>query len=104
MSQDVDYVLLFTVIPASILIMFVTFWIMRRMGKKRRWFDERHRIVQEKARSFSWKATTATILIVWIVIIIVEGPGLSFFLMSGLWVAHMLSYAIGTVIASIKNS
>ena len=103
MNGEVNYFLLFTVIPLAILIIIITFWINHRVGKKRRLFDERYLVIKEKARSFSWIVTTITILIVWAVIIIVEGPGLSFFLMSGIWGAHMLSYAIGGAIASTKN-
>lgn len=47
--------------------------------------------------------TTFTILIVWAIVIIFEGPGLAFFLMSGLWTIHMVSYGIAGAIANKKN-
>lgn len=103
MNREVDYVLLFTIIPAALVITVFTFWIMRRMGKKRRWYDERHRVVLDKARSFSWIVTTVAMFIVWIIIVTFEGPGLSFFLMTGLWMTNAVSYGIGAAIAGSKN-
>ena len=54
--------------------------------KERRWYDERYREFIEQARSFSWIVTTVAMFIVWIIIVTFEGPGLSFFLMTGLWI------------------
>ncbi|BAQ08668.1 hypothetical protein OXB_0196 [Bacillus sp. OxB-1] len=90
-------------LPLGILIASIILFISWRKGKKERRFDERYTRIHEQARSFSWRVTTATILIVWGIIIVVEGPRLAFFLMTGIWVAHMLSYAIGAAIASSRN-
>lgn len=90
-------------LPLAIVIIAIVFLIMRRIGKQKRWFDERYIRIHEKARSLSWTVTTITILIVWLIIIIMEGPGLAFFLMTAIWVIHMLSYAIGSLIANRSN-
>lgn len=103
MSREVDYVLLFTIFPAALVITVFMVWIMRRMGKKHRWYDERYRIVLDKARSFSWIVTTVAMFIVWIIIVTFEGPGLSFFLMTGLWLINAVSFGIGAAITDKKN-
>ncbi|MDI2586750.1 DUF3796 domain-containing protein [Psychrobacillus sp. NEAU-3TGS] len=90
-------------LPLAIVIIAIVFLVMRRIGKQKRWFDERYVRIHEKARSLSWTVTTITILIVWLIIIFMEGPGLAFFLMTAIWVIHMLSYAIGSLIANRSN-
>lgn len=90
-------------LPLAVVIMFIVYLIMSRIGKKRRWFDERYIRIHEKARSVSWTVTTITILIVWMIIIFMEKPGLAFFMMTAIWVIHMLSYGIGSLIASKSN-
>src|SRR4051794_30717634 len=87
-------------LPLGLLIASIVLFISWKKGKKERLFDERYTTIQQHARSISWGVTTAAILIAWTIVIIVEGPGLAFFIMSGIWVTHMLSYAIGTAIAS----
>lgn len=89
-------------LPLAIVITIIILFTNRRIGKKKRWFDERYTKIHENARSVSWIVTTITLLVVWMIIIILEGPGLSFFLITGIWVIHMASYAIGAAVAS-KN-
>ena len=90
-------------LPLAIVIMLIVLLINRKIGKKKRWFDERYTRIHEKARSISWVTTTVTLLIVWMIIIVMEGPGLSFFLMTGIWVIHMISYIVGAAVASRDN-
>lgn len=90
-------------LPMAVVITGIVFLIMRKVGKKKRWFDERYIRIHEKARSLSWIVTTITILIVWMLIIAIEGPGLAFFLMTGIWVVHMISYGIGAFMADKSN-
>lgn len=90
-------------LPLAIVMTSAILLIFWRIGKKKRWFDERYNRIHEKARSYSWVATTVAILIVWMVVTVMEGPGLSFFLLTGLWVVHMVSYSIGAFIANQDN-
>jgi hypothetical protein len=90
-------------LPFALVIASIGMLINRRIGKRKHLFDERYTRIHKHARSISWGVTTAAILIAWSIIIIVEGPGLAFFILSGIWVTHMLSYAIGAAIASCKN-
>ena len=103
MFEEFDLLTFLIGLPLAIVIMSIVFIIKRKIGKKKRWFDERYNRIHEKARSYSWLATTVTILVVWMIIIVVEGPGLSFFLLTGLWLVHMLSYTIGAFIANQDN-
>lgn len=103
MFEEFDLLTFLIGLPLAIVIMSIVFVINRKIGKKKRWFDERYNRIHEKARSYSWLATTVTILVIWMIIIVVEGPGLSFFLLTGLWLVHMLSYTIGAFIANQDN-
>lgn len=90
-------------LPLGIAISAVVLYFSWRKGKKERRFDERYTTVHQQAKSISWGATTITIFVVWMIVIVVEGPGLTFFLLTGLWVVHMLSYIIGATVASKNN-
>ncbi|WP_313893091.1 hypothetical protein [Psychrobacillus sp.] len=100
MFENFDLVAFLVGLPLAIVIMGIVFFINRKIGKKKRLFDERYTKINEKARSISWVTTTIVILIVWMIIIFVEGPSLSFFLITAVWVIHMFSYLIGSIIAS----
>jgi uncharacterized membrane protein len=90
-------------LPLAIVIATVLTFYGWRKGKKQRLYDERYTRIHQHARSISWIVTTISILILWGIIIILEGPGLTFFLISGMWVVHISSYAIGAIIATRKN-
>lgn len=90
-------------LPLGLLIAGVISLLMRRKLKKERAFDERYRAIHRQARSISWMATTAAVLAAWMIVLIVQGPKLAFFLMTGIWAVHMLSYVIGAAVASKQN-
>lgn len=87
-------------LPLGLLIAGIVWWINHRIGKRERRFDERYQSMHRRARSYSWFATTTAILIGWMLSMMIEGPGLAFFILSGIWVIHMMSYAIGASVAS----
>ncbi|QFG00124.1 hypothetical protein PB01_15530 [Psychrobacillus glaciei] len=103
MFEDFDLLTLFLGLPLGIITMMIVFFIMRKFGKKKRWFDERYTKMNEKARSISWIFTTFAILIAWMIITVIEGPGLSFFIMTGIWLIHMVSYSIGAIVSNQGN-
>ena len=103
MYEKFDLLTFLIGLPLAIVIIGIVFMINRKIGKKKRWFDERYKRIHEKARSYSWVATTIAILVVWMIVIVIEGPGLTFFLLTGLWVVHMLSYTIGAFVANQDN-
>lgn len=103
MAEKFDLFSFLIGLPLAIIIWMIIFTINRRIGKKKRWFDERYRRINEKARSLSWISTTVAIILAWMIIIVMEGPGLSFFIMTGIWLIHMISYLIGAIIANQGN-
>lgn len=103
MYEKFDLVSFMLGLPLAIVVMAIVLLINRKIGKKKRWFDERYTRIHEKARSISWMTTTVVILIVWMIILTIEGPGIYFFIMTAIWVIHMTSYLIGAVIASKDN-
>ncbi|WP_301107345.1 hypothetical protein [Sporosarcina sp.] len=90
-------------LPLGLAITGMVLFISWRMGKKQRRYDERYQTIHRQARSYSWMATTAAVLIGWMVAILLEGPGIAFFILTAIWVVHMLSYIIGAAVASQKN-
>lgn len=90
-------------LPLGLAITAVILFFSWKKGMKERRFDERYTRIHQHARSISWGATTVAILVGWMIIIIVEGPQLAFFILTGIWIVHGLSYIIGTVVASKKN-
>jgi hypothetical protein len=103
LSKEINYVEFFTGLPLGIAFTLIILLIIWRYGKKHRWFDERSKGIYEKAMSIGWLSTTVGLLIVWSIIILIEGPGLAFWLMTSLWVLHMLSFGIASMIADKKN-
>ena len=103
MYKEFDLFTFLIGLPLAIVIIGIVFIINRKVGKNKRWFDERYHRIHDKARSYSWIATTIAILIVWMIVIVMEGPGLTFFLLTGLWFVHMISYTIGAIIANQDN-
>ena len=90
-------------LPLGLTVTVVVLFFSWRKGKKERRFDERYTRIHQHARSISWAATTGAILVGWMIVIIVEGPQLAFFILAGIWAVHMLSYAIGAAVASSKS-
>lgn len=90
-------------LPLGLLIVGTVLFISRKNGKKQRRFDERYTAIHRQARSYSWFATTAAILICWMTSLIIEGPSIAFFMLTAIWIVHMASYAIGAASASSKN-
>ncbi|MCG7345588.1 hypothetical protein MHZ92_15755 [Sporosarcina sp. ACRSL] len=87
-------------LPLGLAIAGVVYFFVHRKAKKERIYDERYTAIHRHARSISWMVMTVAILVAWAIVIIIEGPKLAFFIMTALWVIHMLSWAIGTAIAN----
>jgi hypothetical protein len=103
MYEEFDWLAFILGLPTGLAIAGVVIYFNWRKGKKERRFDERYTRIHQHARSFSWIVTYFAIIIAWFIVILVEGVSLSFFIVTGLWVAHMISYVIGAAIASRKN-
>ena len=103
MYEGFDWLSFFVGLPLGLVIFGIVYFFAWRKGKKERIFDERYKRVHRHGRSISWMVTSITILIGWTIIMIVEGPRLAFFILTGIWVAHMMSYLIGAAIANGQN-
>jgi len=77
--------------------------IQRRIGKKKNLFDERYHKIDNKAKARSWDVTLIVLIIAWGLIIIFEGISYSFFILTGVYVLHCISYAISSAIFSNKE-
>jgi hypothetical protein len=100
MYEGFDIWIFLSGLPLGLAIFGVVYFFVHRKAKKERLYDERYTAVHRHARAISWKVMTVAILVAWAIVIIVEGPKLAFFIMSALWVIHMLSWAVGAAIAS----
>ncbi|WP_404799168.1 DUF2178 domain-containing protein [Bacillus aerolatus] len=84
-------------------ITIVILFINRRIGEKKRLFDERQQYVTARAKAASWNITSVILLIAWAIIILYEGISFSFFLMTGIWVAHNFSLVFTATYFSNRN-
>lgn len=84
------------------LIAGIVFLIQRHIGKKKHLFDERYWEKANRSKARSWDATLVVLIIAWIVAIIYEGIGFSFFLITGIYVLHNISLIISGVYYSHK--
>ena len=100
MYEGFDFWIFLLGLPLGLAISGLVYFFVHRKAKKERVYDERYTALHRHARSISWMVMTVAILVAWTIVIIVEGPKLAFFIMSALWVIHMLSWAVGSAIAS----
>src|SRR3954470_10684532 len=103
MYEGFDIWIFLSGLPLGLAIFGVVYFFVHSKAKKERLYDERYTAVHRHARAISWKVMTVAILVAWAIVIIVEGPKLAFFIMTGLWVTHMMSWAIGAAIASKQH-
>ncbi|TFB19623.1 DUF2178 domain-containing protein [Filobacillus milosensis] len=87
----------------GVLIALIVYLIQRRVGKKKRWFDERYYKLNNRAKASSWNIMLVILIIAWAVVIIVEGISFSFFLMTAIYLAHCISLAITGAYHSIQE-
>ncbi|MEK4759685.1 hypothetical protein MHH85_05425 [Viridibacillus sp. FSL E2-0187] len=71
--------------------------------KKKKIVDERYNRIHHLGRSYAWFASTGIIVIVWFLALFVFDSLLAFFLITAIYVGHMVSYAIGAAVAQSQN-
>ncbi|RKJ18502.1 DUF3796 domain-containing protein [Butyricicoccus sp. 1XD8-22] len=84
-------------------IVVFSFYFPRRMMKKKKQHDERFVHIDHLARSYSWMGSLIVIFIAWFLSLAVFHNLIAFWLITVIYVGHMLSYAIGSVVANSKN-
>jgi hypothetical protein len=77
--------------------------VSRRKRKKEHWFDERYQHITSHAKAVAWNSTSIAIVVAWALIIVFEGISLPFFLMTGVYVLHNMSYLCSSVYYSNRN-
>lgn len=102
MAEDFDIVSGLSGFIVGFLTIAIAIYLMKKNGKKKRLFDERYHQVHNKARSIAWGVSTFCIACAWITAMIVEGAGFSFFLLTFVYVAHMIAYLISALIVENK--
>ena len=80
-----------------------TFYLTRRMMKKKKQYDERFVLNDHLARSYSWMGSLGVIFVVWFLSLFVFHSLIAFWLITVIYVGHMVSYTIGAVIANSRN-
>lgn len=79
------------------------FIIPRQIMKKKKQHDERFIHNDRLARAYGWMGSLVIIFICWFLSLAVFHNLLAFWLISVIYSAHMMSYAIGAAIANSKN-
>ena len=74
----------------------IIFFINRRIGRKKRLFDERYYLKANRAKARSWDAMLVIYMIAWFVVIIFDGISFSFYLLTTLYVLHNITLIITT--------
>ncbi|PKR77532.1 DUF2178 domain-containing protein [Halalkalibacillus sediminis] len=82
--------------------MIITYVIFKKVGKKKRWFDERNQFVTNYAKALSWNVTLVSMMIAWCVVIIFDGISFAFFLLTALYLVHCISLLFTGMVASKK--
>ncbi len=85
------------------LIVISAFVIPRQIMKKKKQHDERFVYNDQLARAYGWMGSLIVIFICWFLSIAVFRDLLAFWLISAIYVGHMMFYAIGAAIANSRN-
>ncbi|RHW39901.1 hypothetical protein D1B33_03370 [Lysinibacillus yapensis] len=80
-----------------------TFYFPRKFMKKKKQYDERFVYNDHLARSYSWFGSLGVIFVAWFLSLVIFHSLIAFWLITVIYIGHMLSYAIGAAIANGKN-
>ncbi|WP_338749340.1 hypothetical protein [Bacillus sp. FJAT-52991] len=100
MSDFMSNVLMWLALASFLLTMIL--WNHRHL-KKKKIIDERYEKIHHIGRSYAWISSSVIIFIVWFISLVIFESKLAFFLITAIWVGHMMSYIIGAAIAQSKN-
>ncbi|AXI08696.1 DUF2178 domain-containing protein [Oceanobacillus zhaokaii] len=89
--------------PGLYLMYIIMFLVIRRIGKRKHLFDERYKQENSNAKARGYETTTIILLLAWPIIIMFDGIGFSFFLLSIIFVLHNLSYLFASIYYSTRE-
>lgn len=84
-------------------ILVLSFYLPWRYMKKKKQLDERVVYITHLSRSFGWIGSLGVIFVVWFLSLAVFQSLLAFWLISAIYVGHMLSYLFGSIYANQKH-
>lgn len=67
-------------------------YFVREKQKKKRVFDERYQYIHHRAKAKVWDINWIALIIIWGFVILYDGIGFAFFLMTGIYILHCLLY------------
>lgn len=73
------------------------------MLRKNRLPDERWNGILARAKAFSWNLLNPAIILGWVLVILFEGIGLSFVIMTALFVISQAAFAFSRIYLETKN-
>ncbi len=73
------------------------------MQRKNRGLDERTAAITDRAKAFAWNLLVPSILVCWVVVILFDGIGLAFFVMTALFAVSQIAYVAGAVYQNGRN-
>ncbi len=85
------------------MIVISSFFIPRKIMKKKKQYDERFIYNDHLARSYSWIGSLAIIFIAWFLSLAVFHSLIAFWFITVIYIGHMLTYMIGAIIANSQN-
>lgn len=102
MFENVDNLAALSGFFFGFLTVTIALYFNHKIGKKKRRFDERYHQMHTRARSIAWSISTFCIVGAWMASIFVEGAGFSFFILTFVYVAHMIAYLISSIVVEKK--
>ncbi|WP_077622294.1 hypothetical protein [Sediminibacillus massiliensis] len=75
----------------------------KKKWKRKHLLDERQEYVSTMAKAAGWNTTLVLIMIAWGLVIIFDGISTTFFIMTGLYVAHCLTLIITSAYYANQN-
>ncbi|RUL54230.1 hypothetical protein [Lysinibacillus antri] len=93
--------LIFWLFLATIIVS--AFYFPRRIMKKKKQYDERFVYNDHLSRSYGWIGSLGVIFVAWFLSLVIFHSMIAFWLISAIYVGHMVSYMIGSAIANSRN-
>ncbi|WP_339228858.1 DUF3796 domain-containing protein [Oceanobacillus sp. FSL K6-2867] len=88
---------------AAVFVLIIVFFVNRHIGRKKHLFDERYQQTNNRAKARAWDTMIVIYLVAWFIVILFDGIGFSFFLLTALYVLHNVTAIITNFYFSAKG-